>query len=390
MTLTRSQIAGAALGLLLAGAGGYALASFSSDRSSSPEPASSVAQREEGGADHAGDALQLSPEVIRGAGIIVTRVEAGGLAAELLAPAVATAPTSGQAVLTARAAGAVTRISAQLGDTVRPGQVLAVVESRDAAQIAADRSAALARASLARQTLQRERTLYEQKVTARADYELAQSEAAVAEAEARRASAAAGAAGVSPDGRAVVVTSPIAGQITAVPATLGAFVQPETELFRIADPRRIQVEASVKGSDAGRIAAGDRALLELADGTTIEARVRSVTSALDSETRAATAVLVPVGGTLRLGQTLRARLFPARSGGSSAIVVPEDAVQSLEGRSVVFVRTADGFKPVTVTTGARSAGRIEIVSGLAPGASIATSNAFVLKAEMAKGEGEDH
>lgn len=390
MTLTRPQMLGAALALLLAGAGGYAIATFTSAQAAAPIAATSEDHEEEAGGEHAADALVLAPEVIRGAGIIVSSVQAGGLAAELLAPAVATAPTSGQAVLTARAAGAITRISAQLGDVVRPGQVLAVVESRDAAQIAADRSTAVARASLARQTLQRERTLFEQKVTARADYELAQSEAAVAEAEARRATAAAGAAGVSADGRAVVVTSPIAGQITALPATLGSFVQPETELFRIADPRRIQVEASVKGSDAGRIAPGDRAVLELADGTAIEARVRSVTSALDSETRAATAVLVPAGGTLRLGQTMRARIFPARTGNSTAIVVPEDSVQSLEGRSVVFVRTAEGFKPVTVTTGARSAGRIEIVSGLAPGASIATTNAFVLKAEMAKGEGEDH
>lgn len=388
MTLTRPQILGAATALLLAGAGGYAIASFTS----SPPAGPVAVADEEGGeeSEHAAEALKLSPEVIRGAGIIVSPVQSGGLAAELLAPAVVTAPTSGQAVLTARAAGAVTRISAQLGDVVRAGQVLAVVESRDAAQIASERSAAEARAALARQTLKRERSLYEQKVTARADYELAQSEAAVAEAEARRAAAAARAAGVTSDGRAVSVTSPIAGQITALRATLGAFVQPETELFRIADPRRIQVEASVKGADAGRIAAGDRALVELADGTTVEARVRSITTALDGETRAATAVLVPSGGGLRLGQMARARIFPARTGSSTAIVVPEDAVQSIEGRSVVFVRTTDGFKPVTVTTGARSAGRIEVVSGLTPGASIATTNAFVLKAEMAKGEGEGH
>ena len=384
MTMTRPQILGALLALLLAGAGGYAIASFTAS------PVTSASEEPEAEAEHADEALTLSPEVIRGAGILVTPVQAGGLAAELLAPAVVTAPTSGQAVLTARAAGAVTRITAQLGDVVRAGQVLAVVESRDAAQIASERSAAEARAALARQTLKRERTLYEQKVTARADYELAQSEAAVAEAEARRAVAAARAAGVTADGRTATVTSPISGQLTSVSAVLGAFVQPEAELFRIADPSRVQVEASVKGADAGRIAAGDRARIELADGTTVDARVRSITAALDGETRAATAVLVPAGGQLRLGQTARARIFPARAGGSTAIVVPEDAVQSLEGRSVVFLRTAEGFKPVTVTTGARSAGRIEIVSGLAPGASIATTNAFVLKAEMAKGAGEEH
>jgi cobalt-zinc-cadmium efflux system membrane fusion protein len=390
MTLTRPQMLGALLTVLLAGAGGYAIATFTAAQPDAPDAAAARQADEKPEADHADDSLSLSPEVIRGAGIIVAPVKAGGLGAELLAPAVVTAPTSGQAALTARAAGAVTRIAVQLGDRVQAGQVLATVESREGAQIAADRSAAQARAALARQTLQRERILFRQKVTARADYEVAQAEAAVAEAEARRATAAAQAAGVSTDGRTVAVTSPIAGQIISVTGTLGAFVQPETELFRIADPHRIQVEASVKGSDAARIAPGDRALLELADGTGVEARVRSITSALSTETRAATAVLVPVGSQLRLGQTVRARIFPARAGGSSAIVVPEEAVQSLEGRNVVFVRTAEGFKTVTVTTGARSAGRIEIVTGLAPGASIATTNAFVLKAEMAKGAGEEH
>ena len=98
MTLTRPQIAGAALALLLAGAGGYAIATFGQLPAQVAAPTEE--HEEEAGGEHAGDALVLSPEVIRGAGIIVSRVQAGGLAAELLAPAVVTAPTSGQAVLT--------------------------------------------------------------------------------------------------------------------------------------------------------------------------------------------------------------------------------------------------------------------------------------------------
>src|SRR3546814_17047869 len=69
----------------------------------------------------------------------------------------------------------------------RSGETLAIVQSRDAAQIAADRTAADARSVLAQRTLARERHLYEQKATARADYEQAQAEAAAAAAEARRA-----------------------------------------------------------------------------------------------------------------------------------------------------------------------------------------------------------
>src|SRR3546814_5688414 len=95
--------------------------------------------------------------------------------------------SSDLAIVTARAGGAVTQVLKRLGDPVRAGETLAIVQSRDAAQIAADRTAADARSVLAQRTLARERHLYEQKVTARADYEQAQAEAAAAAAEARRA-----------------------------------------------------------------------------------------------------------------------------------------------------------------------------------------------------------
>jgi cobalt-zinc-cadmium efflux system membrane fusion protein len=82
-------------------------------------------------------------------------------------------------------------------------------------------------------------------------------------------------------------------------------------------------------------------------------------------------------------------MMPSRGATSSALVVPEEAVQSVGGRDVVFVRTANGFKATPVTTGQRSAGRIEIASGLPVGRTIATRNAFLLKAELGKGAGEE-
>ena len=88
-------------------------------------------------------------------------------------------------------------------------------------------------------------------------------------AEARRATSAAGAAAVSRDGRYVSVISPISGRITSMPVNLGAFVQPETELFRIADPSRVQIEAQVTAADASRIQPGDQAVIESSSGETV-------------------------------------------------------------------------------------------------------------------------
>ena len=376
---------GVAAAVLIAGVGGFGLAKITA-KPAAPVAAEAEAEHKEGEVD----AVEMAPEAIKATGILVQPVSVGGFAGEVLAQATVTASPTGQAVLTARTGGAVTRIYKRLGDPVRAGEPLAIVESGDAAQIAADRTVAAARAALAQKTLAREKRLFEQRVSARQDYEQAQAEAVAANAEAHRAMAAAGAANVSADGRGVVVASPISGRITAAAVSLGAFVQPETELFRIADPKLIQVEAAISGADAPRIAPGNRAVLETADGRAIEGTVRSVTPGLNPETRTATAVLdVPPEG-LQPGQSVRARITPSVASTSKVIVVPEEAVQTFEGRDVVFVRTTSGFEARAVTVGQRGSGRAEIVGGLSAGQSIAVRNAFLLKAELGKGEGEEH
>lgn len=369
-----------AAGVVLAGAAGYGLA-----RLTAPQAAKAEAEA----AEATPSALEISAATIRASGIGVEAVQAGGLASELLAQATVTAAPGGEALVTARAAGAITRINVRLGDPISAGQALAVVESREAAQIAAERAAAEAKAALAQKTLARERSLFEQRVSPRVDYEQAQAEAAVAAAEVRRSQVAAGAANVTRDGRGVLVVSPISGRVTAMAANLGSFVQPETELFRVADPRRVQVEAALAGADAGRVQPGDRAVVEGPGGQAVEGKVRAVTPSLNPESRTATAVLDVPGLTLQPGRTARVRIFPRAAGSASAIIVPDEAVQAVGGRDVVFVRTAKGFRAQPVIRGQMSAGRTEVVSGLTPGQVIATRNAFLLKAELGKGEGEE-
>jgi len=382
-------LGGAAAVALVAALGGFTVARCTTDKAPVSAPADEAGKAAAPDKEKkAPDSLPMTEQAIGQAGIAIETIRAGGLGAEIVAQATVNPSPMGEAIVTARAGGAVTRLMKRLGDPVRAGETLAIVESRDAAQIAADRTAAAAKSVLAQKALARESYLYREKVSARVELEQAQAEAASAAAEAHRASVAAGAARVTADGRGVAVSSPISGRVTSENVTLGAFVQPETELMRVANPTKVQIEASVGPSDAQRLAAGDRAIIELPDGRTMEGRVRAVTPGLANDTRSATAVL-DVVGTLQPGLALRVRLLPSRGDASNAIVVPEDAVQSLEGRDVVFVRTAQGFRAQTVSVGQRSNGRVEIIKGLAAGRAIATKNAFLLKAELAKGAGED-
>lgn len=372
---------------VVAALGGFGIARWTGNQPAATEVASgnAAAPAEE---QKAPDTVPMTAQAVQQAGIATETINPGGLGAEIVAQATVSASPQGEAIVTARAGGAVTRLLKRLGDPVRAGETLAVVESRDAAQFAADRTAAAAKSTLAQKSLAREQYLFRQKVSARVELEQAQAEAASAAAEARRASVAAGTARITSDGRGVLVSSPISGRVTSENVTLGAFVQPETELMRVADASKIQIESAVGPADAQRLSPGDRAIVELPDGRTVNARVRAVTPGLANDTRSATAVL-DVTGTLQPGLAVRVRLLPSRGGTSNAIVVPEDAVQTLEGRDIVFVRTAKGFRAQNVTIGQRSNGRVEILKGLAGGSQVATKNAFLLKAELGKGAGEE-
>jgi cobalt-zinc-cadmium efflux system membrane fusion protein len=369
---------------VLAAAGlGYALARFTAP---APEPPAPV-ERE--AASSAGT-LTLPDAYLELMGIEVQSVVAGDLSGEVQAAAVVSAAPNGLAIVTARAPGTVTRLDKRLGDDVAAGEMLAIVESREAGAMAAARSTAESKVALARSILQREQGLYDQRITPRQDLETAQAELAVAEAEAARARAAATAAGVTADGKSLALTSPMAGRVTSARAALGAYVEPDTELFRVADVRFVVIEAAVPALDARRIAIGDRAEISTSSGTSLRAVVSSVTPTVDTQTRSATITLSldPDQQLPAPGEFVQARIA-TRSVAASGFIVPDDAVQTVDGRTVVFVRRGDELRVTPVVVAARGGGRASVLSGIQAGDRIATKNAFLLKAELEKSAEEE-
>ncbi|SMQ73981.1 membrane fusion protein, cobalt-zinc-cadmium efflux system [Altererythrobacter xiamenensis] len=313
-----------------------------------------------------------------------------GAATELVFPATVAAAPNASARIDARASGVVRSVNKMLGDYVRQGEAIARIESADAAGLAAQVATARARVNELSALYDREKRLFEANVTARQDLEAAQANLQVARSELSRAQAASAAAGVSGDGRSLAVTSPISGQITSAPIVLGSYVSAGEEMFQIVNASGLQVQVALPASDAARIRPGDEATLEFGEEREIGGRVRSITPALDPESRSATAVISLAGAVpgLQPGAFLQARIQPSGETDATLISVPESAVQMVEGREVVFVRTRTGFRAMPVVTGSRSGGRIVIESGLQNGQRIATENAFLLKAELGKEEAE--
>ena len=179
--------------------------------------------------------------------------------------------------------------------------------------------------------------------------------------------------------------SPISGQVIARPATLGQAVDANAELYRVANLSRVTVTASLSPADAGRVRPGTRVEVTAADRRQ-EGRVTFVSPILDETTRLVQVIVTldNSGGTWRVGEPVTASLI-LPTGGPGVISVPTTAIQSVENRTVVFVRTGTGFRAVPVKVGLPEGDRVVVVSGLTGSERIATTNSFTLKAELGKG-----
>jgi len=169
---------------------------------------------------------------------------------------------------------------------------------------------------------------------------------------------------------------------------LGQTVAADAELFRVSNLSRVAVTISLSPSDAARVRVGTP--VEISAGGRRSAAVLSfVSPVLDETTRlvAAIALIDNRAGQWRVGEPVSAILgLPGEGGG--AVSVPAAAVQTVENRNTVFVRTATGFRAQAVTLGARGAGTVTVTSGLTGREEVAGNGSFTLKAELAKGEAE--
>lgn len=349
------------------------------------QQAAAPAEKAEAKEAEAEGVVHLTAQQIKAAGIALVRPTAG--AGVLSLPATIESDPQATQVVSAAIGGRVVALNRNLGEAVRRGEVVAVIESRDAAGLRAEVEAAQARANLARSNLTREERLFALKVSPERDLiaaRTAMTEANIALRLAGQQVSAAGVAGGSLN--RIGVVAPIGGQVTARSVVLGQTVAPDAELFRVANLGRVAINLSLSPADAGRIRVGTP--VEVRSGArTATARVHFVSPVLDAATRLvpAVALLENGGGVWRPGEPVTALLQIGVS--SNAVSVPDSAIQTVEGRTSVFVRTKEGFRTVPVTVTSRVGG-MATVTGLSGRESLAGEGSFTLKAELAKGEAE--
>ena len=177
--------------------------------------------------------------------------------------------------------------------------------------------------------------------------------------------------------------APFDGQIIEKHITRGEKLGDDTETFTIADMDTVWVDLNIYQKDLPFIQPGLPIVISGGKGfTDVTGTIDYVSPIINEETRTALArVILPnPEGTLRPGLFITGYVTTGEQ--LYQVVVPKDAVQTLHDQNVVFVKTQQGFKPVAVTLGNKSATHVEVLAGLSPAQQYVSRGAFELKAEM--------
>lgn len=429
-SMTRSRnLRTAVLALLVA-----ALAIISACRNRSPDEASSEKSAGEAraqGDDHHDerheheDEVALTADAVSRYGIKVEAASVHKLQPTFVAPARVAYNAEAMAHVGTPLPGRVVELRARLGDTVKIGDVLLVVESPELGEAQSDflvkqiaARTAVSAVELAQSALERARGLYEEnRAIALDEVKRREGEQKAAQATQLSAQAAATAAEnklhllgmrqpeveklrqsgeVNPRFN---IVAPIAGEVVDREVTLGELVSREKEaLLVIANLETLWVLADVPEARIPDVKLGAMAWINAGslDVHRHEGQVSYVAPQIDPRTRTA-AVRIAVKckhGSLRPGAFVQVEISAidrANPDPPPVVAVPEQAVQTVEGRSVVFVPAPgeeNTFTTRPVTTGSTVAGLTPILTGLAEGESFVSAGSFTLKAELGKSTAE--
>lgn len=186
------------------------------------------------------------------------------------------------------------------------------------------------------------------------------------------------------------ISSSINGTVLDRNANVGDTVGGETILMRVADLSTVWVEFAVFARDLGNIREGMPVRVTATDGRFLaQVRLDYVAPALHAENQSvvARATVDNARMTWVPGQFVSGDVVVSEF--QAPVTIQPSALQTLKGKPVVFVQDARGFKPRPVRLGRRSETAVEITGGLSAGERYATTNSYLVKAELLKGEAGD-
>lgn len=342
-------------------------------------------------------AVRLTNEQIAKAGITTAAAGPGRLSSTLMLPGEIKLNADKTAHVSPRVPGVVAQVNKALGDPVHAGEIMAVIESRELAAAKAAYVAARERLALSKTTYAREKSLWEKKISAEQDYLAAKQALAEAQIELKSSEQQLRALGLSKEALGHLddssndaftrfeILSPIDGTVIEKSMVLGESLLADASVFVVADLHSVWMDFKIQPKDLSFVRVGQAvAVTETPGNPPVTGPVSYIGPVMDQESRAALArVLLPNDdGRWKPGQFVTVSV--ALDSREVPIAVPKTALQNMGGKTVLFVRTQNGFEAAPVILGASSDTQAEILSGIEAGQTYAATGVFILKAESEK------
>lgn len=346
--------------------------------------------------------VELTAEQAKSANLATGKAEKRQQTGLLSATAEVGPAADGIARVGPRLTGRVLSISAGVGDHVKKGQVLAILDSPELGRAKADYVSATAAAQVTRETADREKVLAEKKISSEKDWREAEAAATRAKAEKDAAEGRLHTMGVGDNElgslevaghyqSSIAVVAPIAGTVVERTVTLGQVLEPKDTLFTVMDLTSVWVLVDVYERDIAQVKVGQKveAKVTAYRDKVFGGVVQNIGAVVDPKTRAvAVRVVLPnPTGELKPGMFASVELEGTSGEARDHIVVPEAAVQRDGDKAIVFVPRSEGlYARRVVRTGRTNDGWTEIEAGLNDGEVVVTKGSFLLKAQLKKGE----
>jgi membrane fusion protein, heavy metal efflux system len=348
--------------------------------------------------------IKLSEQQIAASGIEVEQMKPGTLSRRRFVPGQITPSSDRIARVAVRLLGTVVELRKRLGDPVEKNEVVAVIESREVADAKSEYLATRLTDELQQTLFARATSMWQAKVKTENDYLRARATAQDARVKFDTARQKLFTLGLSEEQIAALpnqpvaslrlqeLRSPIDGRVAERRVDLGALVGregQESELYVVVDLSELWVDLAVVPNDLAAIREGQEITIAVGpSGERAQARIMFISPLLERDTRTARVVasLANPDHVFRPGSFVTAEIPLSQD--HAEVIVPKAALQTINGKRVVFVRTEQGFEARSVVLGREDDRATEIVSGLSAGETIAVSNTFTLKAELGKAEAE--
>ncbi|MBI4892656.1 MAG: efflux RND transporter periplasmic adaptor subunit [Acidobacteria bacterium] len=400
--------------------GGMAAGAFVFERMSHSDRAKGASAKDEPSEEHQPSGrLRMDAAAQKNIGLRFEPAQLRPVTRSLQATGVVSPNESRVAHVRPLAQGRIEKVNVRLGDRVRAGQVLLVYDNIELGEIIGQYSAAVAalgkakaEAEVTQRSLDRAKALVDVGALARAELEkrTAEYKNALASIESQDAELAkteeklhrfgldeAAVKAINPregagshrEGSHSRMTAPFDGIVIKYNAAEGEAFGPSDEVFTIADLSTAWVLADVYEKDIALIRAGQEARIvtDAYPGETFLGKITYVSDFLDPKTRTAKVRCeVPNrDGKLKLDMFATVQLpTPANR---QALLIPAAAIQQVNDRPVVFVRTSEiEFEPRSVELGSQSDGWVEVKNGIKEGETVVAHGSFFLKSALLRSQ----